>query len=223
MSTEAQINANRENAKHSTGPLSPEGKREVRLNAVKHGFAGRTVVLHEHEVADYNKHFQAFRDEYSPVGPTEEFLVQSLAELSFSTQQLRAQDTILTSLAGFKISDHGDNSTSEIDVAVSQAKTVDTLAPRLQLHSIYEQRKMRLFKSTRKELVEIQTERKAREKAELELAAALRKDDKLTRQPHEPEWHPSENGFVCSLQQIDQLLARQRRLERIFQPQKRAA
>jgi hypothetical protein len=50
------------------------------MNAVKHGFAGRTVVLHEHEVADYKKHFQAFRDEYSPVGPTEEFLVQSLAE-----------------------------------------------------------------------------------------------------------------------------------------------
>ncbi|MHC4331688.1 MAG: hypothetical protein ACYSWW_26580 [Planctomycetota bacterium] len=37
MSTEAQVNANRENAKKSTGPRTPEGKTAVSQNAVKHG------------------------------------------------------------------------------------------------------------------------------------------------------------------------------------------
>src|SRR3989442_13216260 len=37
MPTEAQINANRLNAKKSTGPTSPEGKARSSLNALKSG------------------------------------------------------------------------------------------------------------------------------------------------------------------------------------------
>jgi hypothetical protein len=56
-----------------------------------------------------------------------------------------------------------------------------------------------MFQNTRKELAQIQTERKARQKQELAEAAEFRKHDKLTILPGEEEWHPSQNGFVCSL------------------------
>jgi hypothetical protein len=37
MTSEKQIQANRRNARKSTGPKTPEGKDAVRLNANKHG------------------------------------------------------------------------------------------------------------------------------------------------------------------------------------------
>ena len=43
--TKAQIRANRENAKKSTGPRTAEGKARVSLNALKHGLLARDTVL----------------------------------------------------------------------------------------------------------------------------------------------------------------------------------
>jgi hypothetical protein len=45
MATEAQINANRENAQKSTGPTSESGKSRVSLNAVKTGLTARIMLV----------------------------------------------------------------------------------------------------------------------------------------------------------------------------------
>jgi len=193
------------------------------MNALKHGFAGQTVVIPAHEAAAYAKHFESFRKEYNPATPTEEFMVQSVAELSWSTQQLRAQNNNIITMAGCSNPDLSPSSNPEIDAAMAQARSIDTMAPRLNLNSIYEQRKMRLFFSTRRELVQVQAERKAKEKAELEAAILLRRADKATRLPEEPEWQPHENGFVCSLAEIDRKIAFQDRLNRKIGPHKVAA
>ena len=41
--SQAQLAANRENAQKSTGPITPEGKVKIRLNAVTTGLTGRTA------------------------------------------------------------------------------------------------------------------------------------------------------------------------------------
>ena len=43
MSTEKQIEANRANAEHSTGPKTPAGKAKSRKNAWKHGLTAKSV------------------------------------------------------------------------------------------------------------------------------------------------------------------------------------
>jgi hypothetical protein len=43
MATEAQIAANRRNAKKSTGPKTPEGKKTVSQNAVRHVLLYRPI------------------------------------------------------------------------------------------------------------------------------------------------------------------------------------
>jgi hypothetical protein len=216
MSSDAQINANRENAKHSTGP-SQEGRKKTRLNAVTHGYAGQTVVVPDHEVEAYNKHFASFRAEYQPVGPTEEFMVQSLADLTFSASQIRALTTNRIYLAGARpVHNTNETHSPETENAMAQAFSAKDLAPSINTLGIYEARKMRLFNTTRKELVSIQTERKAREQEELEEAATLREADKKRRQPHEKEWHPSENGFVCSIAEIDRYIFRQNRRNQLL-------
>lgn len=40
-----QIEANRRNALHSTGPTTPEGKQASRLNALKHGLRAKNVII----------------------------------------------------------------------------------------------------------------------------------------------------------------------------------
>lgn len=44
MTTAAQVEANRRNAQHSTGPRSQQGKARSSQNATKHGFTGRLLV-----------------------------------------------------------------------------------------------------------------------------------------------------------------------------------
>ena len=222
--TDAQINANRENAKLSTGPTSLEGRRKVAMNAVKHNHTGQTCLVHAHEVEDYKKHFESFRKEYRPVGPTEEFLVQSLADLAWSTQKVRCDIQNRTALSGLSGADRpNETHTPEITAAWGQAAKSETNAPTLNTLGIYESRKVRLFNTTRKELIAIQTERKAQQKQELEHAIALRKLDNATREPGDLEWNPSQNGFVCTLEQIDREINLRERWQRIQQRAKNAA
>jgi hypothetical protein len=47
MSSSRKISANRANAQRSTGPRSPHGKAQSRLNALKHGLAISTAALPE--------------------------------------------------------------------------------------------------------------------------------------------------------------------------------
>ena len=49
MTTPKQLTANRQNARKSTGPKTPQGKAAVRHNAVTHGLLSREVLLPEED------------------------------------------------------------------------------------------------------------------------------------------------------------------------------
>jgi hypothetical protein len=198
-----RTNANRTNARRSTGPKTAEGKRKVSLNSLTHGFAGQTCVIPDHEKEAYAKHFQEFRAEYKPKGPTEQFLVQSLAELSWSTQQMRAMATnMLTMLGtGKPPRDTGDGVTN---FQLAQAANLGEQLKQINLLGIYEQRKHRLFLSAQKELATLQAQRKANETKELAEAAQLRQTNPKT-------WQPAHDGFACSVEEIDRFISRNQR------------
>jgi hypothetical protein len=44
MTSFRQIDANRRNARKSTGPITEEGKQHSRCNAVRHGLTAETVI-----------------------------------------------------------------------------------------------------------------------------------------------------------------------------------
>ncbi len=75
MTTHRQIQANRKNARLSTGPKTQEGKALVCQNAIKHGILTKEVFVDE----DRKKEFQTLRDafylQFEPEGQWEHFLL----------------------------------------------------------------------------------------------------------------------------------------------------
>jgi len=81
--SDKQLVANRRNARHSTGPRTPEGKERAKFNALKHGLLARSVVVPTHDGPENRKQFERLltqlRDKLNPDGILEEMLVEKIA------------------------------------------------------------------------------------------------------------------------------------------------
>lgn len=81
--SQRKLAANRKNARKSTGPKTPEGKKRSSLNALKHGLLAREVVIKSGDGAERAEDFYAFLTDLladlKPVGLVEETLVERIA------------------------------------------------------------------------------------------------------------------------------------------------
>jgi len=64
MTSFRQIQANRRNAQHSTGPVTEEGKGTSRQNAVRHGLTAETVIDALEDAEDYAAFEMAITADY---------------------------------------------------------------------------------------------------------------------------------------------------------------
>src|ERR1700726_47281 len=93
MISERQMDANRRNAAKSHGPMTPEGRAAVRHNALKHGFTAAEIILPTvEEKIDFEQFRFAFEEEYKPVGPTEEVLVEDIAIARWRLNRIRKME-----------------------------------------------------------------------------------------------------------------------------------
>ena len=74
MATIHQIDANRRNARKSTGPKTPEGKAAVRMNSLRHGLRARTVVLPGESREEFNQLCDDLEAEWQPESSSAQFL-----------------------------------------------------------------------------------------------------------------------------------------------------
>jgi hypothetical protein len=95
MSTDAQINANRANSQHSTGPKTPEGKAISSHNAVKSALTGRTILLPTDDVPRYEKLTNEMTAFHKPAGFMEGLLVQSLIDTEWRLQRIPSLESAL--------------------------------------------------------------------------------------------------------------------------------
>src|SRR5208283_2171203 len=78
--TEEVLHANRANAQSSTGPRTDGGKSRSSHNALKHGILTRKIVLEtDEERKEFEKLFQHCKEDFSPNGFLEKFLVEEIA------------------------------------------------------------------------------------------------------------------------------------------------
>ena len=78
MTTDRMIEANRSNARKSTGPRSPAGKARVTENALKHGLVGRHIVLPNENAKEYNTFRAGIFKSLEPEGDLECLLADKI-------------------------------------------------------------------------------------------------------------------------------------------------
>ena len=83
MASEAQVAANRRNAKSSTGPRTDEGKNKSRLNPLKHGLSAEIAILPTEDPEEYARFREALLGSLAPVGALEERLAEEVVEGSW--------------------------------------------------------------------------------------------------------------------------------------------
>ena len=88
MASDKQTQANQQNATHSTGPRTPEGKARAALNAVRHGLLARACVLPEEDHDQFVALLAGLEEEHQPVGPEETYLVEQIAASQFRMARL---------------------------------------------------------------------------------------------------------------------------------------
>jgi hypothetical protein len=93
MTSFRQIEANRLNARKSTGPNTEEGKQRSRCNAVRHGLTAETVIGALEDAEDYQAFEAAIIADYEAQSAVERELVLRLASLLWRLRRATAIET----------------------------------------------------------------------------------------------------------------------------------
>ena len=93
MPTNAQIKANRNNAKKSTGPRTEEGKTRSAKNALKHGLLARDTVMPGEDPADFDRQLSALEADIQPANSLEFELVRQIADAQWRMRRLTRLET----------------------------------------------------------------------------------------------------------------------------------
>jgi len=93
MTSFRQIDANRRNARKSTGPITEEGKQRSRCNAVRHGLTAETVIGALEDAEDYKAFEAAIIADYDAQSAVERELVLRLASLLWRLRRATTMET----------------------------------------------------------------------------------------------------------------------------------
>jgi hypothetical protein len=107
MTSFKQFEANRRNARKSTGPTTEEGKHRSRCNAVRHGLTAETVIGSLEDAEDYKAFEAAITADYDAQSAVERELVLRLASVLWRLRRATTMETGLFEiqadhLGGFK-------------------------------------------------------------------------------------------------------------------------
>ena len=159
--SQAQIEANRRNAKHGRGPNTEHGKRRSSQNAMRHGLTGRVVVLPSEDMEAYKIFSKELVDSLNPETPMERQLAQTVADTQWRLNRARSFEDGMLALGSFEEAGNFDAASPEIHSALTAAKVFREHSKDFVNLSLYEQRLSRAHKEAFSQLRELQAERKA--------------------------------------------------------------
>jgi hypothetical protein len=168
--SEAKLTANRANAQLSTGPRSSAGKAISRMNAVKTGLTGCTVLLPSDDAAAYRQHIAAYETELQPVGLRERELVQSLADIQWRLQRIPGLEMAIYARGREEFAEQFEEQDPAVRAARMDLETFIHYQKPLRNLQIQEGRLQRQREKDMAELLELQEERRQCEQPQTEPA-----------------------------------------------------
>jgi hypothetical protein len=206
MLTEKQLQANRENAKKSTGPKTEEGKRRSSLNAIRHGLTGQVVVLPSEEIEAYNQFSAPIAAGLETVGALEIQLAEMYTGFLWRVNRAAAVEDNMFGLGHMEqVAENLNIEHPEAHNAATHAKTFRNEYKAFDRIGIYTQRLVNNANKILKQLKDIQAERRRREQQEMDEAARLYQFHRM----QELAFDPAQNGFDFSVDQIKQHIRRE--------------
>jgi hypothetical protein len=98
MSSLARINANRANAKKSTGPRTLAGKAVSRANACRHGMRAKVIfVMHGEDRKEYNELFKGLCSSFNPRTRDAQIQVKNMTNAYWRLDRLKGIESALFS------------------------------------------------------------------------------------------------------------------------------
>jgi hypothetical protein len=109
MTSYRQIEANRRNARKSTGPKTEAGKEVSRRNAVRHGLTAETVISPLEDAEDYRAFEAAITADYDAQSVVERELVLRLANILWRLRRATSMETGLFEIQAEHLRDRRRN------------------------------------------------------------------------------------------------------------------
>jgi len=231
MVSERRIEANRKNAQRSTGPRTQAGRARSSMNALRHGITGQVSITTVEDRAAHDKFVQELIDRLRPDDPLELQLASLIAEDFWRLQRIRAVENDILALGNFSEAADIDVDHPEVHASLTRAQTFLDRSKDFERLTLYEQRINRSLEKNRRQLEELQAERKRHRQEALEQACLLHQAAVAHKQSDDAESHddeqshastpeqattpaavPSENGFVFSSEEIERAIHRRSRL-----------
>jgi hypothetical protein len=212
MITKKQLQANRNNARLSTGPKTNEGRQRSRLNALRHGLTGQVTTMTEEDRAARDKFSDALIQNLAPVGAMETQLAQRIATDSWRPNRISAVEDNLFALGLHQNAGQLCPEQPQIDAALTTARVFTQESHQLQLLTLYEQRLNRAIEKNLALLESLQTTRKAQHEIDMTEASRLLQLSEMKG----VEYQPAKDGFVFSTREIHSELDRQQRLRQAW-------
>ncbi len=180
MATPSQIAANIANSQKSTGPKTDAGKAKSSLNHLSHGFASSTARLIEGEDPEELKALVAdLMSEYLPVTPTEQILVETMAQNQWLSQRAFRLQSEAFSRDIFKLS-------AKLDISKN-----------LGLLIRYRTSAENALHKAHNELVKTQKERQKSEREKSEIGFEPQNAVQPAAPPAKPETEPKTTPITC--------------------------
>ena len=115
MVSQRQLEANRANAKRSTGPKSASGKARSRLNAVTHGLTSRQLVVGAEKPEDFDAFREALFADLEPSGALQCELVDEIARFQWRLRRIPVLEADLLNRLTIRSDDLSHLNDEELD------------------------------------------------------------------------------------------------------------
>jgi len=202
MASQRQIDANRENAKKSTGATSIQGKAVTRLNAKRDGFTGQITTLSDEDRPIFEKFKSDFVKDLAPKTTMELSLATSIAWDTWRLNHLRAVEMNMYALGANDPDTVLDCGEVQVHTALTDAMTFTKESPKFALMSIYEQRMNRNIHKNLATLRDLQAERKHSYRQDRAQEVILARYSDIKGLTYQAPATPTLNGSVFSNDEV---------------------